>query len=279
MRKRSATLLLLLATSAPPPVLGVDRVVGVNAPSGGATLVKRVHVEAGTEIARIELVSNDLGTTFPAVRLRRGAGAGRGEVVSEVANVTPSGDRHRFSLSLTPVVFADAEDVLVEVVLPATNGVSEIGTGAGLGAVNLSGSAATSFIGNTATSELQAIDADLCVTLLGPASAGKAGLRPPEDPEPPAARPGSLSITVSPRMAGDPEIQITTPNSAGGSVEIYDVRGAVVRTLSRGTVAAGSHRLVWDRSNAAGRRVAAGIYFVVARVGTAEAVRKTVVLH
>lgn len=279
MRNRVPVLLLVLATSAPLPVLGVDRVVGVNAPSGGATLVRRVHVEAGTEVARIELVSNDVATTFPALRLRRSEEAVTGEVLAEATSVTPAGNRHRFTYAITPVVFADAADVLVEVVLPPTNGVTEIGTGAGLGALNLNGSGATSFIGSTATSELQAIDADLCVTLLGPASAGKAGSRPPQDPEPPATGSRGLSITVLPRLGGDPEIQITTSGSTGGSVEIFDVRGALVRTLSRGTVAAGSHRLVWDRRDVAGGRVAAGIYFVVARVGDAEAIRKTVVLH
>jgi len=55
-----------------------------------------------------------------------------------------------------------------------------------------------------------------------------------------------------------------------------DVGGRRVRTLARGALAAGAHRLEWDGRDAAGRPVAAGVYFVRAEAGDARATRRFV---
>jgi len=258
----------------------VDRIVGVTAPSGGVTLTKRVHVQAGTEVARIELVSNDLSTVFPAIRLRRLNGRAAGDLVSEVRNVSATyGTRHRFVIAVPPVVFLEDEDILIEVVLPPTAGADRIRSGAGLGANNLNGSLATSYIGNTSTGELQPIDADLCVSVLGPAAAGKAGQAPPGS-ESPSDRPEPLSLLVRTQLGGNIEVRVTSPTSVSASVEIFDVKGGLLRTLSQGFLDAGEHTLNWDRRDGHGQRAAAGVYFIVARVGDASStIRKTVVLH
>jgi len=268
--------ILLTAT---PVAHGVDRVVGVTAPSGGASLVKRVHVAAGSEIARVEIVSNDLATVFPSLRLRRLEGRSAGEILSEVRDVSPNnGSRHRFTLSVPPVVFSDDEDILVEVVLPPTSGVEMIGSEAGLGANELAGARATSYIGNTVTGELQTIDADLCLFLLGPAPLAKSEPSSPAAGQPEPAF-SSLLLQVRAGFGTDLQIDVTTSSSIQLSLEIYDVRGARVRTLARGDIAAGQRTFAWDRCNDVGRRVAAGVYFVVARMQNLEVTRKTIVLH
>ncbi len=255
----------------------VDRVVGVTAPSGGATLVKRIHVPAGTEVGAVEIVSNDLSTVFPAVRLRRVGEKvwTRGEVVCEATDVVPSnGSRHRFTVSLPHPVLIDDGDILVEVALPATSGVQVIGQGAGVGALDLNGSPTTSYIGNETTNELQAIDADLCVTLVGKVMAQKAGRSMPDAGTPPS---GKLDLRV--HSGREVEVRLATATAVVVAVRVYDVRGKLVRVLSQGELPSGEHRIVWDRQHASGHAAAAGVYFVVARVDGEEVTRKAVVLR
>ncbi len=58
------------------------------------------------------------------------------------------------------------------------------------------------------------------------------------------------------------------------ALEVFDVRGAVVRTLAAGRWQPGRHRLDWDGRDAAGRPVASGVYLVRLRAGRYAAVQK-----
>ncbi len=60
------------------------------------------------------------------------------------------------------------------------------------------------------------------------------------------------------------------PKAANVRVDIYDVRGARVRTLAAGDFPAGRHQLVWDGRDGAGRTRPGGVYFVHARIGEFE---------
>jgi len=73
---------------------------------------------------------------------------------------------------------------------------------------------------------------------------------------------GESPARASVRMALD------QPRARDAALEIFDVRGARVRTLWRGNLAAGRHAFEWDGSSDAGGRAAAGIYLVRARSGT-----------
>jgi hypothetical protein len=55
-------------------------------------------------------------------------------------------------------------------------------------------------------------------------------------------------------------LALTRPQPA--RVRIYDVAGRLVRTLHDGPAAEGFHRLEWDGTNAAGRDVPSGVYFL-----------------
>ena len=44
-------------------------------------------------------------------------------------------------------------------------------------------------------------------------------------------------------------------------LSVHDVRGRLVRSLSDQQLAAGRHEIRWDGRDAAGARVAAGVYF------------------
>ena len=81
-------------------------------------------------------------------------------------------------------------------------------------------------------------------------------------------------IVGGPRLAvlgsvsgGHSQLQLSLPASGQASVDVYDARGARVRELHHGPLAAGTRVLVWDGRDETGRAVASGVYFVRARVG------------
>jgi hypothetical protein len=255
----------------------VQRVVGVSAPTGGATLVKHLHVAAGSEVGAIEFVTNDRAATFPAVRLRRFTAGRIGEVLCEVRDVAPSaGERHRLTVSVPRLYFADAEDVVVEIVLPPTTGIARVGEGAGVVADERAGEPATSYIGSVAGNQLLAIDADLVVLLTNEAgAAGKAaGVEPPAGSSDAAAP----SIELRTDATGALEVHVSGVR-ADTRVDVYDVNGRRVRGLDRAATRPASHVFQWDRRNSDGHRVAAGVYFISVRAGTLDIARKVVVVR
>lgn len=60
-------------------------------------------------------------------------------------------------------------------------------------------------------------------------------------------------------------------------IDVYDVRGARVRSISEQGLPAGSHRVAWDGRDDAGRPAPAGVYFAALR-GSGAAARQRVVL-
>jgi hypothetical protein len=89
-----------------------------------------------------------------------------------------------------------------------------------------------------------------------------------------------LSAPVPNPSRGRTTISLTAPTELGAEtdVAIFDVRGGRVRTLHRGTLAPGTHRLDWDRAHDSGARATAGIYFVRMRTDESLATTKLVIL-
>jgi predicted GH43/DUF377 family glycosyl hydrolase len=61
-------------------------------------------------------------------------------------------------------------------------------------------------------------------------------------------------------------VHFELPAAATIRVDVYDAAGRLVRTLLDGTRSAGRHALAWDGSDASGRGVASGVYFVRLRM-------------
>jgi len=56
-------------------------------------------------------------------------------------------------------------------------------------------------------------------------------------------------------------IRFTLPEAAEVTVMIYDITGALIRTLKENDqYSAGAHRIVWDGMDSAGRSAASGVY-------------------
>lgn len=66
---------------------------------------------------------------------------------------------------------------------------------------------------------------------------------------------------------GAASIALTMPARADVDLAVFDLRGSFVRRLTSGERGAGRHALTWDGTNAAGRAMGAGIYFVRATSG------------
>jgi photosystem II stability/assembly factor-like uncharacterized protein len=62
-------------------------------------------------------------------------------------------------------------------------------------------------------------------------------------------------------------LSFALPEAGSVRVDVFDVSGRIVRTLADGAMPRGTHALVWDGRNAAGRVVGTGVYFY--RVATA----------
>jgi hypothetical protein len=82
-------------------------------------------------------------------------------------------------------------------------------------------------------------------------------------------------------VRGSDRIQFVlwTSQSTRGRVEIHDVAGRLVHVFGDRPLTAGRNVLEWSLAAGGGERVAAGIYFVTAHVGTQRVDRKIVILH
>lgn len=83
-----------------------------------------------------------------------------------------------------------------------------------------------------------------------------------------------------------PSASIDAPIGAGRAnglvpvtVAVYDLRGALVKTLASGVYAPGRHRVVWDGTNASGMRVATGVYFYRMQTNETSYTRKMVLIR
>ena len=63
-------------------------------------------------------------------------------------------------------------------------------------------------------------------------------------------------------------LALALPQSGQASIDVFDIRGARVRTLHRGPLAAGRHRLAWDGRRDDGGTAAPGVYLVQARTAS-----------
>jgi hypothetical protein len=72
---------------------------------------------------------------------------------------------------------------------------------------------------------------------------------------------------------------LTLPRRERAVVEAIDITGRRVRLLREGSLEPGVHTLEWDLSDASGRAVRAGVFFIRARVAGEEFLRRVVVLR
>jgi hypothetical protein len=80
-------------------------------------------------------------------------------------------------------------------------------------------------------------------------------------------------------LVGETTLAFDLPEARRVSARVYDVTGRLTRTLVDAPLPAGRHSRVWDATNENGRRVSAGIYFVVLDAGNDRGRQKLLVLR
>ena len=104
-----------------------------------------------------------------------------------------------------------------------------------------------------------------------------------EDGPPPAPPAAPLSASVAP-AAPNPFLHSTRiafelPETRAVRVQVFDVAGALQRTLADGPLPPGRHWLDWDGADDTGRRVRAGLYFLRVGLGDLHRSQKIIVLR
>ncbi len=79
-------------------------------------------------------------------------------------------------------------------------------------------------------------------------------------------------------FAGSTAIDLSLAEEASVELGVYDVRGALVRSLARGRFAAGLHTVVWDGRDDTGRASPQGIYFIRMATGSRSFVKKALLM-
>lgn len=77
-------------------------------------------------------------------------------------------------------------------------------------------------------------------------------------------------------FTGETRLQLTTSGASRTTARVYDVRGALVRTLVDGSLSQETWTLTWDGRDERGGRVASGVYFIVVASATFERTVKVV---
>jgi hypothetical protein len=96
------------------------------------------------------------------------------------------------------------------------------------------------------------------------------------------AAPGLASARLEASFPNPFTIETTIPFRLPGAgladLSVFDVRGALVRTLASGSFPSGLTRITWDGRGAAGEPLPSGIYFVRLQHGTTESYRKLLII-
>ena len=77
------------------------------------------------------------------------------------------------------------------------------------------------------------------------------------------------------------QLSFTVELSSRGEVrlEVFDLRGALVRTLMQGSQPAGRYDLTWDGLNNTGQRAPSGLYLVRMQAGAYRATRSAMLVR
>lgn len=101
-----------------------------------------------------------------------------------------------------------------------------------------------------------------------------------EDADPPPPPNVGLLLTSSPNpFSASTNVRLSVPDACSASIRIYDATGRCVRNLLSGSVSRGTHAVAWDGTDGAGRVLAPGVYFAVARAGKMRLERKILLIR
>jgi hypothetical protein len=98
-----------------------------------------------------------------------------------------------------------------------------------------------------------------------------------DTPDQPTTFRPALSITPNP-ISGPTTVRFTLPAPEKANLRVYGLDGRLLRTLAAGPMSAGNHTVTWDRNDAHGQRLPAGIYYCRLEGERTDLARKVVFL-
>ena len=97
---------------------------------------------------------------------------------------------------------------------------------------------------------------------------------------PPAKTPREFAVRIAPNPFNPrTEIALALPISGRASVDVYDVRGRLVRNLVDEDLPAGTYSRTWDGFDDGGQRVSSGVYLVQVRHPSGQRVTKVALVE
>jgi hypothetical protein len=92
--------------------------------------------------------------------------------------------------------------------------------------------------------------------------------------------PEQILLSATPSLfSSQTSIEYTLPTQQNISLDVYDVLGNHIKTLSSGEFPAGKNSVVWDGNDEGGNLVASGMYFCVLKTNDGEVVEKLTLLR
>jgi flagellar basal-body rod modification protein FlgD len=89
----------------------------------------------------------------------------------------------------------------------------------------------------------------------------------------------ALRLTSASPATNGARFSLELPSAGVADVVVFDVTGARVAQLVRGSLPAGRHAIAWDGLRSDGSRAAPGIYLVRARHPAGSATLRVIALH
>jgi flagellar hook assembly protein FlgD len=74
-------------------------------------------------------------------------------------------------------------------------------------------------------------------------------------------------------------VRFSLPAAGQVTLQVYDLRGALVKTLVSGMLAAGRHQVAWNGTNAGGQQVASGVYLYRIQSGSFSQVKQMLLVR
>ncbi len=255
---RFVLLLVLIAFGG--AATGGNRIIGAQAPNGGAHLVKHFSVPTGALVGGVTFQSNEVTTVFPKVMIVQGPieQLSDGVRLAEATDVRPNAEG-RVTITFPPIRADSWQDLYVAIALPTSAGVTPQGTGAGILAAQLKAPGDSYYVDGEA--HLGEMDVEYEIELVYQTSRKTTPFDGIDTPAVAALRlrPNPFNPAVT--------LEFSVPAPAFVEANVYDVAGRLIAVLVQEQLTPGVYRHTWGGYDQTGKSVPSGIYLASVRVG------------
>ncbi len=281
-------ILLVITLSVAVSYGAVDGVVGVSVVEVGTVMTARLDVPDGKALVGIKWFHNDQSVAFPKIALSAGVKESHPSTAGSISvAVNQSGGSLSWSTCWIDRGYTSETgciDVLFSLPQGSVHSHDGYGGGAGLGYmsggqglsgwVSIDGNEWVRFSSDYSFAvEPLFEDDDGLAVVLEPGAKSLEGGGDSDEGAPLVLEAPVLAVTPNP-FNPRTKIQFSLDQSGHVDIIVYDLQGRLVRKLATGFFSAGGHEILWDGTDAAGRKVASGSYLATLRTPTQHATKR-----